>query len=83
MHTVDLLKEVLALAEKSGFEIRHEFLGESTGGACRIGGKWLLFVDQSLSAPEQLTQVVQALRSSRIVQPEANTSPTLRQMLRH
>ncbi len=83
MHSVDLLKEVLALAEKSGFEIRHDYLGDSTGGACRIGGKWLLFVDQTLTAPEQLTQVVQALRSSRIVQPNSDTSAMLRQMLSH
>lgn len=83
MHSVDLLNEVLALAVKSGFEIRNDYLGDSTGGACRIGGKWLLFVDQTLPAPEQLTQVVQALRSSRIVQPNSDTSATLRQMLAH
>ncbi len=81
MHSVDLLNEALALAEKSGFEIRNEHLHEATGGACRIGEKWLLFVDHSLPAPEQLTQVVRALRISRIVQPEANTSSTLRQLL--
>ncbi len=81
MHSVDVLEEAIELAEASGFEVRREFLGESAGGACRIAGKWLLFVDQSLPASEQLLQVVSALRTSGVVYPQALTSPVLRSLL--
>ncbi len=83
MHTVDLLDEALSLAEHAGFEIRNEIMDQATGGACRIGRKWLLYVDQSLPATDQLTQVVLALRASGIVRVEPHTSPTLRTMLDH
>lgn len=81
MHSVDVLEEAIELAESSGFEVRREFLGESTGGACRIAGRWLLFVDQALPASEQLTQVIGALRASGVVYPQAQTSAALRSLL--
>ncbi len=81
MHSVDVLEEAIELAESSGFEVRREFLGESTGGACRIAGQWLLFVDLSLPASEQLSQVLVALRSSGVVRPLPSTSATLRSLL--
>ncbi len=81
MHSVDILEEALALAQKSGFEIRTEFLGESIGGACRIGSKWLLYVDLRLPVGEQLEQVVEALRITGIVRPDATTSQPLKDLL--
>lgn len=81
MHSVDLLEEAIELAESSGFEVRREFLGESASGACRIAGQWLLFVDLSLPAGEQLTQVVEALRSSGFVHPRPSTTAVLRSLL--
>lgn len=81
MHSVDLLEEAIELAESSGFEVRREFLGESAGGACRIAGQWLLFVDLSLPVGEQLTQVVGALRSSGFAHPRPSTSAVLRSLL--
>lgn len=81
MHSVDVLEELIALAEFYDFEVRREFLGESTGGACRIGGQWILFVDLSLPAAEQLSQVVAAVRTTGLVLPIDNTSPTLRRLL--
>lgn len=62
MHAVDLLEEAIALAERIGLQIRHEWLGEQTGGLCRIGSRSVLFIDLSLTADEQLLQVVRALR---------------------
>lgn len=82
MHSVDVLEEAIALAEYCGFEARREFLGESTGGACRIGGQWILFVDLSLPAAEQLSQVIAAIRSSGVVRPTDNTSRVLRGLLK-
>ena len=81
MHSIDLLEEVITLAEFYGFEVRREFLGESTGGACRIAGQWILFVDLSLPAAEQLSQVIAAVRSTGIVQPLDSTSRVLRGQL--
>lgn len=62
MHTIDLLEEALWLASQSGWQVRHEWLAESRGGACRLGNKYLLFIDRSLTAAEQLEQVIQAMR---------------------
>ena len=81
MHTVDLLEEAIALAERAGFEIRREVLNQSAGGACRVGDKWLLYIDQSLPAGEQLNQVVQALRRVAAVAAFPESSPHLRNLL--
>lgn len=61
MHTIDLLQEVLRISSQGGWQVRCESHG-SGGGACRLGNEHLLFVDQSLTANEQLEQVVFALR---------------------
>jgi hypothetical protein len=82
MHSVDLLEEALKLAEDSGFEVRREWLGESTGGVCRLGPKWLLFVDLSLPADDQLTQVIQALRPCDFLRLDGELSPPLKRMLK-
>jgi hypothetical protein len=81
MHSVDLLEEALKLAEDSGFEVRREWLGESTGGACRLGAKWLLFVDLSLPADDQLTQAIAALRHCDFLRRDAELSLPLRRLL--
>ncbi len=63
MHTLDLLEESLRLAEATGWQVRHEWLGGSAGGVCRLGKQHLLFVDRSLTITEQLEQVLHGLRS--------------------
>ena len=81
MHSVDLLEEALRLAMNSGFEVRQEWLHEKGGGACRIGDKWVLFVDLSVSAQEQLGQVVGALRESDRKRIDDTISPELLELL--
>ncbi|QDV24995.1 hypothetical protein [Aureliella helgolandensis] len=81
MHSVDVLEEALELARQSGFEVRHEWLGEATGGACRIGSRRLLFVDLSLTADEQLQQVVTALRACEVRDWPLSTSRALQRLL--
>jgi len=81
MHSVDLLEEALRLAMNSGFQIRQEWLSEQGGGLCRLGERWVLFVDLSLSAQEQLENVVQALRSNELCQVDDAISDTLRTLL--
>ncbi|GIX00812.1 MAG: hypothetical protein KatS3mg111_4144 [Pirellulaceae bacterium] len=81
VHSVSLLEEALHLAQRHGYTIRQEWLGERGGGACRIGTQRLLFVDLSLTAQEQLQVVVNALkRDPHLAIPEA-TSPHLRRLL--
>lgn len=62
MHTADLLYHALRAAEQSGYQIRQEWLGGSGGGDCEIKGQKWLFIDLSLSLPDQLHLVVEALR---------------------
>lgn len=80
MHTVEMLRRSLQLAESIGYGVRHEWLGGSGGGACEFGGRKWLFVDLALSVPEQLDQVATALRS----EPAIHLAPVpseLRRML--
>jgi hypothetical protein len=62
MHSVELLEQSLAIAEKLGYTIRHEWLGGVGGGACEFAGRKWIFVDLSLSVIEQLDQVTEALK---------------------
>ena len=62
MHSVDILDDALRLAMNSGVEVRQEWLNEKGGGLCRIGKRQVLFVDLSLTASEQLDQVLNDLR---------------------
>ena len=62
MHTISLLEQAILVARHAGYEIRHEWLDGSTGGACELAGKKLLFVDLAATAADQLEQVGEALR---------------------
>ena len=63
MHTVELLEQVLTIAERLGYGVRHEWLGGQGCNACEFGGRKWLFVDLAVSAAEQLEQVVEALQN--------------------
>jgi hypothetical protein len=63
MHTVERLEHAIALAEKLGYGVRHEWLGGTGGGACEFAGRKWIFVDLALSVIEQLDQVTEALRN--------------------
>ncbi len=81
-HSVDVLDEALKLATEIGFVVRREWLGEKVGGACRLGERWILFSDLSLTAEEQLCQAVAALRESHLLQGDYRASPELRRLLK-
>jgi hypothetical protein len=76
MHTVDLLEEAIAVAHKAGFEIRWEVLEQTSSGACRVGSRWLLLIDPSLPAAEQLAHVARALRSRFLENDLVNATET-------
>ncbi len=63
MHTVELLEQAISLAERLGFQIRHEWLGGQGGGLCEFSGKRWIFIDLGLTSVEQLDQVVSVLRN--------------------
>lgn len=81
MHCVDVLEEAIQIAKSSGFEVRHEWLAETAGGPCRIGTKHVLFVDLSLTADEQLSQVLDGLRSCEQLKLSDSTSTVLQRLL--
>ena len=62
MHTVDMVKEAIAVAQRAGYRIRQEYLGGSMGGGCEFGGQKWIFLDVSLGPVDQLEQVLDALR---------------------
>ncbi len=62
MHSVELLEQAIELAHRVGYGVRQEWLGGCGSGACEIGGKKWIFVDISLSANDQLDQMIEALR---------------------
>ena len=62
MHTVELLEQCCEVARQLGYQIRHEWLGGSGGGACEFGGRKWIFVDLALNADEQLVQVTAVLQ---------------------
>ena len=71
MHTVELLEEAIALAQRMGYQIRQEWLGGNGGGACEIKGRKSIFLDLALGPADQLDQVLNALRR----EPESLTLP--------
>lgn len=81
MHSVDLLEEAIALAKQAGFDVRHEWLDETGGGACRIGNRQVLYVNLSLTAADQLQQVLTALRASPNAAKPGKMSSQLRSLL--
>lgn len=83
MHVVDLVEEARELAESVGFEVRREWLSERAGGACRIGNRWILFSDLSLSANEQLEQLVEALRHSPLLPAQFQASSALKRCIHY
>ena len=59
--TVERLERILEIAADEGIAVRCEWLGGVRGGLARIGKTPILFVDESLSVPDQLDQVRQSL----------------------
>jgi hypothetical protein len=66
MHTVELLKQAIRLAERLGYTVRQEWLDGAEGGYCELRGRKYLFLDPSASPMDQLDQVAQSLRKEPI-----------------
>jgi len=81
MHTVDLLEEALALAERNGFSVRRQWLAEGLGGMCRIGELRVLFINLAASNDEQLGHAIEALRSLSLSSKDISLSDSLKRLL--
>jgi len=64
MRTLEMLDYFIELAKRLEYEVREEWLDGIGGGWCRMKGKKVLFVDQSLTPPERLEQVARSLHGS-------------------
>ena len=76
MHTVELLEEAIALAERAGYQVRQEWLGGSGGGDCQIQGQKWIFLDLAVGHLDQLELVLKTLRR----EPEAVALPMPHQL---
>ncbi len=63
MHTVELIEEAVSLATRAGYQIRTEWLDGIGGGGCEVAGRKVIFVDLAMGPVDQLTQLVESLRS--------------------
>ena len=81
MSAVELLDEALSVAQRLGYRIRSEHLGETRSGACEIAGKKWFFLDLTLDSIEQLDLVLDALRSETAIEGAA-MSKALRRALK-
>lgn len=83
MHTMERFELATRIAESMGYEVRHEYLGGTNGGSCEYGGRKFIFIDLSLTAVEQLEQLVLAIQeieeaeNRRANQSRVNTSDML------
>ena len=59
MHTVEMIEQLVGVAEQLGYEVRHEYLGGTGGGACEFSGRKWIFVDLALNSVEQLDQLTE------------------------
>ena len=61
MHTVELLEQAMLAAERLGYKIRQDWLAGCGGGRCEFAGQQWIFLDLTLSVPERLDQIAEAL----------------------
>jgi len=59
--SLERMERLLAIARQEGIQIRSEWLGGIRGGLVRIGAYPVLFLDDSLTLPDQLEQARSAL----------------------
>ena len=71
MHTVELLEEAIAVAERAGYEVREEWLGGTGGGHCQIKGRRCIFLDLAVGPLDQLEVVLDTLRGEPHLAPLA------------
>jgi hypothetical protein len=82
MHSVEILEEACAAAQRLGYRIRQEWLDGAGGGDCEFGGTQWIFLDLSQTAPEQLETVLSVLRRDPRSESLSPISPSLLHLYR-
>ena len=80
MHTVELLRQAIDLAERLGYQVRQEWLGGCGGGGCVLKGRKMLFLDLALPPADQLDQILDTFRNDIVQGPHAGTMPMSRHL---
>ena len=60
MESRELLRQLVTLGERCGFEVRIEPM-ETPGGACRVGGKAIIFLNEAADVADALDVMKAAL----------------------
>ena len=61
MNTDKILDELIALLDAQGVKIRMELLDESSGGLCRVNEHYILFLDKTAGADQQIQVCAEAI----------------------
>jgi hypothetical protein len=75
-NSVELLEQAVEYAKKQGFRVRSESLEGASGGLCRIGNATTIFLDQSATASQQLTEIMAVLQSKVKKAPSSSSEAT-------
>jgi hypothetical protein len=81
MHAPRLLAEAMELARQLDYHLREEYLDGAGGGHCFFSGKKWLLLDVTQTPEEQLSDVVDALRTESDVW-RFQVTPQLAEMLK-
>jgi len=65
MEREELFRQLVKLAERFGYEVRLEPM-ETAGGACRLGGKSIIFVNELVDVADKLDVMKAALAGADI-----------------
>ncbi len=76
-----LWEMLLEAAEAMGVEVRVEPMGETGtgGGACRVGGKWMILVDEGLMPEQKIRVLARGLKA--VPGQEVYLRPAVRRLL--
>lgn len=61
MSTIEKIDNLIAIANKLGYEVRYDYFGGTGGGVCEFPGKKILFMDLALTSTEQLEMLQNTL----------------------
>lgn len=73
MSTIEKIDQLVAIANKLGYEVRYDYFGGTGGGACEYPGKKILFMDLALTSTEQLELLRETLSESPLLSDQQVT----------
>ena len=80
MHAVEMLRSLVELAGRLGYQVRQEWLDGAGGGVCELKGTRIVFIDLSQAPADRARQLGAALADHPALD-EMFLLPELRQFL--